>query len=267
MPDCSPLRAPGFRRLHSGVPTDGPHRAETRASPPLARAVDVPLPGAHAPADDDQRLLADIRAGRAGAWQQLLMKYQDRLFVVCYRMVGPGPRGREIAADLTQDAMVKVVQGLTTFDGKSKLSTWMIRVTMNVVLSWQRAQKHRRHASLDVPASGEGAGRSGGSGQAGEGAGAGPTWAKLLAGREPATPSSVSHEEERERLARALAEIDPDQRALLVLRDVRDLDYDQIASVLDVPVGTVKSRLFRARASLREAYESLSPRTNQRPST
>lgn len=191
-----------------------------------------------------------IQSGQTQAWSALLSRYQDRLFGVCFRMVND----RELAADLTQDAMVRIIEGLSTYDGRSKLSTWMIRVTMNVCLSKMRSEKLRRHASLDAP----GAGLSGSRGGAGLAGREGQSIAQRLpesADREPDGATSVQREELRRSVAAALLRLSPEQRSILVLRDSRDLDYEQIAEVLDIPVGTVKSRLFRARSALRDALE------------
>lgn len=214
------------------------------ASAPASRQeIPEPLPMPAPPDPTEARELALVHAhlaGDPGALADLLGAYQDRLYGVCLRMVGDA----EMARDLTQDAMVKVIQGIDRFSGRSRLSTWMIRVAMNVCLTELRRLKVRRHASLDRPISPEG----------GEG---GPTHASRLASDEPDAPSSVERMETLERLNRAMRLIGHDQRALLILRDMQSLDYKQIAELLDVPVGTVKSRLFRARAALREQIEAL----------
>lgn len=208
----------------------------------------APAPVAASPDDlRDLQLVKAVRAGDPRAWHELLTRYQNRLYSICLRMVGTTPRAKDIATDLCQDAMVKIVQGLSTFDGTSKLSTWMIRVTMNVCLSHHRAQKLRRHASLDSPGSGAG----------GSDSDKAPSLAQLLESREQSTHERVSQDQARTRLSEALSRLDPEQRAILVLRDVRNMDYEHIGLALGIPVGTVKSRLFRARAALREQYESI----------
>lgn len=174
-----------------------------------------------------------IRRGERDAWTTLLTRYQDRLFGVCYRMVGD----RELAADLTQDAMVKIIQGLETYDGRSRLSTWLIRVTMNVCLSRMRSERLRRHASLDTGP--EGADRA----------------ESRIGATEPRESWRIEHQEQKQRLAEALLHLNPDHRAILILRDIRGLDYEQIAEALGIAVGTVKSRLFRARLALRQILE------------
>jgi RNA polymerase sigma-70 factor (ECF subfamily) len=216
-------------------------------SEPISSDID---PGAAADRED-RALVARIRAAGSGdrrAWGELLTRYQDRLYGVCIRMV----TDRETALDLTQDAFVKILQGLDSWDGRSRLSTWMIRVTMNVCLSHLRAAKLRRHASLE--------GQLSASLVRGAKAGESPITADpaFSSGREPQPSEGVQHKEQRRRLLAGLAALDPDQRAIIVLRDVQGLDYDQVGATLGLPVGTVKSRLFRARLALRQLIEKQS---------
>ncbi len=192
----------------------------------------------------DLTLVRAIQRGDAGAWQELIRKYQDRLFATCMKMV----HDRELAADLTQDSMVKIIEGLDTYDGRAKLSTWMIRITMNVCLTKLRSEKLRRHASLDATDARTGLTQGE---QLADGQGFGRVSPELSASQR------VEADELRELLSAALVRLDPEQRAIVVLRDSRGLDYDQIAEILGVPVGTVKSRLFRARMALREMIEAL----------
>lgn len=192
-------------------------------------------------ADDetDRRLVMAIRSGDADAWTTLIERYQVRIFSVCVRMV----RDRELASDLTQDAFIKIIKGLDSFDERAKLSTWVYRVTMNVCLSKLRSEKLRRHASLESLGAGPGRdeGRRPDLGFAQE--------------REPGAESGVEEDEDRRRVVAALDVLSEEHRAILVLRDGRGLEYEQIAEALDIPIGTVRSRLFRARAALRQAME------------
>jgi RNA polymerase sigma-70 factor (ECF subfamily) len=191
------------------------------------------------PADDDAydvQLVEAIRRGEAAAWPALIARHQDRLFSICLRMV----HNRDLATDLAQDAFVKIIQGMDSFDGRAKLSTWMVRITMNVCLSKLRSEKLRRHASLE---------------------GSQDTQSNPVRDfeqvREPGSSSGVEAHEDRERVLAALRQLDPEQRAVLILCDCRGNSYEQIAEVLGVAVGTVKSRLFRARTALREAVEAM----------
>ncbi|MFN0012002.1 MAG: RNA polymerase sigma factor [Phycisphaerales bacterium] len=201
----------------------------------------------------DLQLVAVARAGDRAAMSTLLARYQDRLFGVCLGMAG----NRDDAAELAQDTLVKLIRNLHQFDGKSLFSTWAIRVAMNVCLSHRRAAKLRRTVSLD--------GGPAFSDTQTDAASPDATLRGTLASdagpagddREHSGPLGVELPAEHAAVSRALASLDMEQRSILILRDVRGLDYDQIAFVLDVPVGTVKSRLFRARAALRTAMMHL----------
>lgn len=200
-------------------------------------------PGFDHGASRDQQLVKAIARGDTSAWSTLLARHQDRLYAVCLRMVGRP----DVAADLCQEAMVKIISGLHSYDATAALTTWMTRIAMNVCLTHLRSEKVRRHVSLDQPADG---GRAASIGPIMNSGGQSSTGTNI-AGGELSGSERVLHDEERERVGQALAILEPDQRAMLVLRDVRGLDYAQIALVLGIAEGTVKSRLFRARAALR----------------
>lgn len=163
------------------------------------------------------------REGDASALADLIRRFHPRVYAVCARMLGDGPE----AADVTQDALIRVIEGIDSFDGRSALSTWIIRVTMNCCISHLRREKLRRHAPLDVPLPSE------------------------ALRREPAAAERVELAEQADLAMSALAGLEPDARAMLVLRDLQGLEYEQISQVLGIPIGTVKSRLFRARSALR----------------
>jgi RNA polymerase sigma-70 factor (ECF subfamily) len=215
-------------RTAQAIPAD-PDSDAVGESPPDSRGA-----GRLTPLRELQ-LLDRYAAGDVEAIAELLGAYQRRIYAVCYRMLG----NVEEASDLTQDAIVKVLEGLDSYDRRARLSTWIIRVTMNCCLSHLRRQKVRRHGSLDEP-----------TGPAGHARGS-----DLPGPEEPSGLRRVEQAELREALLRGLAGLDPEMRAVMVLRDLQDLDYQQIAEVMEVPVGTVKSRLFRARNALRDAVE------------
>jgi RNA polymerase sigma-70 factor (ECF subfamily) len=193
------------------------------------------------------QLLEAHRAKGADAHRaltELLAGYQRRIYTVCLRML----RRPEDAADLTQDVLLKLVESLDSYDGRSKLSTWVIRITMNACLSHLRKQKVRAETPLERQPRGQ----------------TGPEPVSVVSaepvggrGGEPSAAEGVEHQQQRTLVVRALQSIDAEARAILVLRDVQDLDYQQLAEALEVPLGTVKSRLFRARAMLRDAIEAL----------
>ncbi len=207
------------KRPGTGGPRSIPADAEM---PKLTRLREMQLVDAH-------------RAGEPEAIGKLLRAYQRRIYAVCYRML----RNADEAADLTQDSLVKVIEGIDSYDGRAALSTWVIRVTMNCCLSHLRKQKIRRHRSLDSPVGPDDQ----------------PAAAILQGSEEPSSLERVEQAEARSVLLGCLGDLDPEMRSVIVLRDMQDLDYQQIGEVLQVPIGTVKSRLFRARAALRAAAE------------
>ncbi len=190
-------------------------------------------------------LLLAYRQGDRTALAKLLEMYQDRLFAICVRMV----TDKERARDLLQDAMVRIIQGLEQYSGRSRLSTWMIRVTMNACLTDMRRQRIRKTVSLDVR-------KASSDGREGIGGGSGASLAsKLFDSSEQTAAEAVQREELRADLYGAFERLDPSHRAMLILRDMHGLEYSQIAEALEIPEGTVKSRLFRARAALRDLIE------------
>lgn len=223
---------------HKGTFVDASGARSIRPDPQRSNEIDAGgTPEADRPARltplRELQLIEAYQEGQPEAIGDLLRAYQRRVYGVCYRMV----RNADEAADLTQDALVKIMEGLHSYDGRAALSTWVIRVTMNCCLSHLRKERLRRHGSLDEPA-----------GSTGE-----PWAAKLAAEGELSEPGRVEQAEMRSALLHALRELDADMRAVLVLRDLQDLDYQQIGEVLAIPIGTVKSRLFRARVALRAA--------------
>lgn len=207
--------------------------------PPRSRAISTGPP--RLTPFRELQLVEAHRDGDPQALTELLQAYQHRLYAICYRMV----RDVEEAGDLTQDALVKIIENLDSYDGRSKLSTWIIRITINGVLTHLRKKKVRRAHSLDSPDVRYGAASDAEETGVLEPADHG----------EPSAHERIEQQEQREALIRGLMRLEPDTRAILVLRDMQGLDYEQIGLVFDVPVGTVKSRLFRARAALRGQVE------------
>jgi len=209
------------------------------------------------------QLLEEYKAGgdrSQEALAELIRGYQRRVYSICFRMV----HHRDDAAELTQDVLIKIIEGLATYNGQSKLSTWVIRVAMNCCLSHLRKRKLRTYESLDQDIQrghereGHGKSRLTGLGEAFVGEASGGKTG------EQTPPQNVQLSQLRALVVEGLNRLDADSRAILVLRDVQELDYQQLADVLEVPVGTVKSRLFRARAALREVIEQLDRPDNPR---
>jgi RNA polymerase sigma-70 factor (ECF subfamily) len=180
---------------------------------------------------DDRRLIADTLAGRSAAYGELVRKYQDRVFNLAARILG----NDEDAADAAQEAFLHAYQALPAFKGDSEFFTWLYRIAFNAAVSVKR--KRRPTARLEF---------------GGEGGAAEPVDPASL---DPAPPA-VEQAEEAARLTAGLERLSPDHRAVLILKDFDGLMYEQIAEVVGVPVGTVRSRIHRARLELRGLLEA-----------
>ncbi len=176
--------------------------------------------------DQDLELIERCLAGENSAWEALLRIHTRKIFNLCYRFTGK----HQEAEDLTQEVFIKIFQTLRSFDAAQRsFSTWLHRVARNhLVDHYRRTKKDRLTASMDEDPAvyQEKLSHS-----------AGP-WAHLEA------------LERSELLQRALGQLSPDLREAVVLRDLQDLDYAEIAQVLGVPEGTVKSRINRGRLEL-----------------
>lgn len=195
---------------------------------------------------DQSEQIERALAGDRGALGAVLRDQQDRLYHVALRMVSD----RDDAAEVTQQALMKAVDQLDGFRGEARFTTWLRQILINEAFSLLRKRQTRsRHH--DGPG-----GAPSGAGEDREPAGGDPM-ARLHATREPGPAQRVQQQEAVEHLHAAIGRLDEMFRAVLVLRDIDGLDYAQIGEVLDMPTGTVKSRLFRARLQLREQLEHL----------
>ena len=190
---------------------------------------------------DDFRLIDEALSGDAGSFGKLVRKYQDRLYNSMLHIV----RSPEEAEDVVQDAFVQAYVKLETFGRASAFYTWLYRIAFNVSVSRHR----RKRPVLSVDA------------------------ARDATGLEPTaaddTPQQhLEREESIRQVQQSLAALEEANRSILVLREIDGLSYDEISTILDLPLGTVRSRLHRARLQLRqELKESLGTRGASQDST
>jgi RNA polymerase sigma-70 factor, ECF subfamily len=182
---------------------------------------------------DDPQIVARCLGGEESAWEDLLRAHNRKIYNLCYRFTG---RPTE-AEDLTQEVFIKVFQTLTTYDaGQGAFSTWLNRVARNhLVDHYRRTHKDRLTSSIEDETGG-------------------------LADKPSSEEQPIARVESRERqeiLQAALNRLSPDMREAVVLRDFQDLDYDEIAEVLGVPEGTVKSRINRGRLELAKVIKRM----------
>lgn len=177
------------------------------------------------PADEAQ-LIHRARNGDQNAFSQLLERFEKPVYHQALRMVGHA----EDAADLTQEVFLKVWQGLPGFQGDSSFSTWLYRLTSNACIDFLRREKRRRGTlSLDDEER---------------------ELAAQLPDPAPTPQRALEQQELRQALEAGLAQLSDEHRQVLVLRELNGLSYDEIAQVLSLSPGTVKSRIARARLSL-----------------
>ncbi len=185
----------------------------------------------------DDELVAAAQAGDAAAMDQLLRRHYGRVHAVCRRIAG----GTRDADDAAQEAMIRVVRNLDRFDGRSAFTTWIYRIATNTALDELRKRKRRPQLHV-VDGDGDRGPRD---------------VADDLAHRR------VDAVADRITIDAALAELPEDFRVVVVMRDVGDLDYGEIAAELDIPVGTVKSRIARGRRMLVEKLGNREPPTER----
>jgi RNA polymerase sigma-70 factor (ECF subfamily) len=166
----------------------------------------------------DAQLVEQAQRGDRDALEALLRAQYDRLHALCWRMTG----NEADAADATQEALIAITRGLPRFDARARFGTWCYRVAVNACLDELRRRRRRPE----------------------------PIGAERLAATMPAATGGTEAVADRILVDDALRTITPEFRVAVVLRDLCGLEYTEIADVLDVPIGTVRSRLARGRGAL-----------------
>lgn len=172
-------------------------------------------------------------AGDAAAWEEIVRTYHRRIYNICYRFSGSA----EDAEDLTQEVFIKLYRTLKTWEqSKGAFATWLTSVTRNLLVDhFRKTKQDRATDSLDAAPAGE--------------EDAQPLAARLP-DTAPAADARVQTSETQKMVHDALQRLSPELREAVILRDLQDLDYREIAVVLKVPEGTVKSRINRGRTEL-----------------
>ncbi len=177
---------------------------------------------------DDEILVKKAQKGDVSAFNRLVLKYQDTAYNVAYRIMGNG----DDAADVVQDSFLKAYQRLGQLRGGS-FKAWLLRIVTNTCYDRLRYHKRRPAVSID-----DVAGDS--------------SHSVLLRSHTPGPEEVALRVEREEVIQRGISMLPPDQRTVLVLSDVEGFSYREIAEIVQIPVGTVRSRLARARAKMRD---------------
>jgi RNA polymerase sigma-70 factor, ECF subfamily len=187
-------------------------------------------------------LVRRCQEGQTDAFDQLVTRYRTRVFAMIYNMV----HNEQDAWDLAQEAFVKAWKSIGRFKGKSSFYTWIYRIGMNVTIDWLRKREIKAGgAEFDDaielkeidPAS------------------------KTVPKADPLPHQRMQHQEIRSRIDKAIAQLSPEHRAVILMKEIEEMQYHEIAETLGCSIGTVMSRLFYARKklqnSLRDVYENV----------
>ena len=179
----------------------------------------------------ENELVRRAQNGDVAAFETLIEDYQKRIFSIAYRMI----QHQEDAADLTQEVIVKIFKNLDKFKGDAKFSTWVYRIATNTCLD--EIKKARRHTiySLDKEIETE------------EG-----SIAAQLPDTAPTPEEAAERKDLKKAIYAAIEELGKEHKQVIVLRDLHGLAYEEIADILQCSVGTVKSRISRARGNLKK---------------
>jgi RNA polymerase sigma-70 factor (ECF subfamily) len=178
--------------------------------------------------DDDRAVIDRCLAGESDAFGVLVTRYQDRLYGTLLQVLG----STHDALDVAQEAFVLAFQKLASFRGESAFYSWLFRIAYNAAVSFRRRDRDPRQ-SLEALRDGQGV--------------------EPIDRRECADPTRDAQTTERQELVQsALARLPEDYRTVLVLKEMEDLSYEEISAIIGCPIGTVRSRIHRARHELRE---------------
>ena len=187
--------------------------------------------------DDDVGLVVLSQKGDLAAFEQLVKKHQKKMFNIAFRIAGD----HDDASEIVQDAFVAAYRNIGKFRGASRFTTWLTTITINHArnrLKQVRSRQVHEVNSLDCPI------------ETGDGS---------IKADPPSKEASVLDQMEqrdlRKKVRECIAELEPDFREVIVLRDLQEFSYDEIGTMLTVAAGTVKSRLFRARESVKECLK------------
>jgi RNA polymerase sigma-70 factor (ECF subfamily) len=193
------------------------------------------VPGQGALNPEEALFVLRLQANEDAAYDELVRVYSASIFHVAYRMLGDTAD----ASDVVQDIFLKVFRNISGFKGEAALKTWIFKIAFSEILNRLRWWKRRHRfatVSLDDQTNGANTGYS-----------------QIVAAPTPTPEQALQSKEEEDAIQQALGKLSREHRSIIVLRDIEGFSYNEIADVLGVSVGTVKSRLARARADLKKS--------------
>jgi RNA polymerase sigma-70 factor (ECF subfamily) len=213
-----------------------PLNSVAAAQPFVSPAITLELQRKQSRLEENALTAALVRrciAGDAGAWEELVRQQNRRIYNICYRFTGSGSD----AEDLTQEVFIRLYRTLASYEpDKGSFNTWLTTLTRNMLVDhFRRTRQERLTDSIDaVPAADDDA----------------PTLSQRIEDQAPSPQARLASKETQKMVQAALQKVSPDLREAVILRDLQDMDYKEIALALKVPEGTVKSRINRGRAEL-----------------
>ncbi|MCA9684012.1 MAG: sigma-70 family RNA polymerase sigma factor [Myxococcales bacterium] len=189
----------------------------------------------------DRRLVRRLKQGDERAFQELVHTYQDRIFGLVYRMIG----NRQEAEDIAQEVFISVYRGIGNYRGEGRFYTWLYRIASNTTknrLKYLKGRNFHRAADIDETPAAHMKGSDGG-----------PMVA--LQSHVPGPEATVQANRLEEIVQREIANLEPEHRLLIVLRDIQGMSYAEILNITGLQEGTLKSRLHRARLALKQRLE------------
>lgn len=183
----------------------------------------------------EKLLIKKSQSGDVESFELLISSYDKRAYNIAYRIMG----NDEDAKDMAQDALIRVFKSLKDFKGQAAFSTWLYRIVTNVCLDELRRRKNEKYVSIDSTIHTD----------------SGELHMELCSDKE--TPESIYEVvEQREMIRKAIRELNEDYRSVIVLRDIQGFSYEEISGILSCSLGTVKSRINRGRAMLRDKLKA-----------
>ncbi len=171
----------------------------------------------------DAECVRRLQRGETDAFEILVRRHEKTIFNLVYRMLGD----YDEAAEVSQEVFLSAFRAVGQFRGDANFSTWLYRIALNHSSTRRKSLGARQQRIVPIES------------------------ADLLSDPQPGPPETLEKKQIRERVQHALSQLDPEDAKVLLLRDLQDIPYDEVARVLEIPVGTVKSRLHRARQALK----------------
>jgi RNA polymerase sigma-70 factor (ECF subfamily) len=171
----------------------------------------------------DAECVQRLQHGETDAFEILLRRHEKAIFNLVYRMLGD----YDEAAEVSQEVFLSAFRAVGQFRGDANFSTWLYRIALNHSITRRKSLGTRQQRRVPIES------------------------ADRLSDPQPGPPETLERKQIRERVQQALGQLDPQDAQVLLLRDLQDIPYDEVARVLEIPVGTVKSRLHRARQALK----------------